>query len=311
MPGRVTKLSPSNLIRRADHDSSSLVSSPGMKSRILVLTIAALVAAHAQSSTVVAKIGDLEINAAEIRETLAGLDDTQQAAVANDPAALGQYVRALIVQRLVLRQALDRKWDQDPAVISRLVRARESVLTESFLQEQSAPEAGYPSDKELTGAYEANKSKLLIPRGYQLAQIFIAGDQAKLDATVKQLKAPKADFAAIARAQSEEPASAANGGEIGWLTEDQIQPEIRAKLPALKLGLVSDPIRLNDGWHILKVLDTREARTPTLSEIRDRLTAELKAERARLKREQYLAALLKAHPPAINEIELGKILAKP
>ena len=258
-----------------------------------------------------AKIGSIEIKTGEIREILAGLDAEQQAAIAKDPAALGQYVRALLVQRHVLKQALDQKWDQDPAVIARLVRARESALTESYLEAKSAPEPGYPSAAVLTEAYEANKAKLLVPRSFRLAQIFITGDQAKLDAILKQLKAKGADFAAIARSASEESASAAQGGEIGWLTEEQIQPGIREKLPKLTLGTVSEPIQLKDGWHILKVLDIREARTPTLDEIRDKFVTQLRADRSRIKRQEFLAVLLKENPLAINEIELMKLLSKP
>jgi peptidylprolyl isomerase len=282
-----------------------------MKFRILILSLAALVATQAQSTTIVAKVGDIEISGAQLQEALAGLDAAQEATLVKDPAALGQYVRALLVQRLVLKQALEQKWDQQPAVISKLVRARESTLAESFLQNASAPESAYPSEAELAAAYESNKAALLIPRSYQIAQIYIAADKAKLDAAVQQLKTKDADFAAIARTTSEEPASAGRGGEIGWLTEDQIQPEIRAKLPKLTLGTISDPIELNDGWHILKVLDIGEARTPTLIEIRENLTASLRAERARLKRQEFIAGLLKPHPPAINEIELAKILSAP
>ncbi len=275
---------------------------------ILLLTTAAL---HAQPAAVLGKAGDIEITGSEIREIVAGLEAEQQAALAKDPAALGQYVRALLVQRLVLKQALDKKWDQDPAVISKLVRARESALTESFLQEASTPEPGYPSEAELTEAYESSKSKLLLPRGYQLAQIYIAKDKTKLDSVQKQLKAKNADFAALARAHSEEAASAARGGEIGWLTEDQIQPEIRAKLPDLTKGSVTEPVKLQDGWHILKLLDLREPRTPALDEIRDSFVTQLRADRSRIKRQEYLAELVKDHPLAINEIELTKAAAKP
>lgn len=268
-------------------------------------------ALRAETSGMLAKIGDIELNTGEIREFIAGLDADQQAAITKDPAALGQYVRALMVQRLVLKQALDQKWEQDPVVIAKLVRAREAALTESFLAANSAPEPGYPGAAELTDAYAAAKAKLLVPRSYQLAQIFIASDKAKLDATLKQLKAKGADFAAIARKTSEETTSAANGGEIGWLTEDQIQPEIRAKLPKLARGTVSDPLQLKDGWHILKVLDIREARTPPLDEIRDKFVTQLRQERCRIKRQEFLAALLKNNPLAINEIELTSLLSKP
>ena len=267
--------------------------------------------AHAEPVAVLGKIGDIEISGADVREIIVGLDAEQQTAIAKDPAALAQYVRALLVQQLILKQALDQKWDQEPAVIAKLVRARELALTESFLQNASAAEPGYPSDAELDNAYESSKSKLLVPRSFHLSQIFIAGDKSKLDTTVKQLKVKGADFAAIARTSSEEAASAARGGEIGWLTEDQVQPGIREHLPKLKPGGVTEPIQLDDGWHILKVLDIREPFTPPLDQIRGQLAARLRAERAQLKRQEFLSRLVRENPIAINEIELGKISTKP
>jgi parvulin-like peptidyl-prolyl isomerase len=262
---------------------------------------------HAQ----VAKVGDVEISSDEIREMIAGLSEQQQAALTKSPSALGEYVRALIVQRLVLKKAIDEKWDQNSAVISKLVRAREAALSESFLEKSSVLASDYPSDAELKSTYESAKSKLLVPRSFHLAQIYIAEDKAKLDATVAELKRKDANFAAIAGSKSEEATSAAKGGEIGWLTEEQIQPEIREQLPKLTVGKISEPIKLKDGWHILKVLDIREAYTPPLDQIRNELIERLRAERQQLNRQEYITKLLQENPVAINEIELQKISQKP
>ena len=270
-----------------------------MKFTILILLLATL--AHAAPADVLGKVGDIEITSTDVREMIAGLDAEQQAALAKDPEALGQYVRALLVQRLVLKQALDKKWDQEPAVISKLVRAREAALTESFLQNASVSNASYPSAEELSAAYEVAKSKLIIPRSYKLAQIYIAKDKAKMESISKQIKAKGADFAT----------SAAKGGEIGWLTEDQIQPEIREKILTLAPGKVGEPVSLQDGWHLIKVLEIREPRTPALDEIRDNLVTQLRKDRSRSMRQEYLATLLKDHPLAINEIELTKLVEKP
>jgi len=288
----------------------------------LGLFLAAALPLHADPEPVAGRIGDLELTAGELRESIAGLEAGASAPLVKDAAGLNQYARGLLIQRLVLKQAQDAKWDQDPAIVAKLVRARETALAESYLASKSAPEADYPGESDLQCAYDANKTKLLIPRSFLLSQIYLsapegadptilAAAKAKLDSVVKQLAAKGADFAAIARQASDESTSAAQGGKIGWLTETQIQPEIREKLPKLTLGTLSEPIRLKDGWHILKVLDVREARTPALSEIRDQLVAKLRAERARTKRQEYLAQLLKDHPLAINEIELAKLLSQP
>lgn len=281
-----------------------------MKRLLVILTATPLLLLQAEPTAVLGKIGEIELTTGELRETIAGLERNQSAQLSRDPAALDQFARALLLQRLVLKQAVDQKWDQDPAVIAKLVRARETALTESFLESVSAPPADYPTDPELKEAYEKNQAALRVPKSYHLAQIFLAADRPGpdgLEALKKQLKAKHADFAAIARTTSDDAATAANGGVIGWLTEAQIQPEIRARLPKLTLGTVSEPIRLADGWHILKVLDIREAHTPTLDQLRSQLRVRLRDERARANRQEFLAKLLKDQPLAINEIELSKV----
>ncbi len=280
-----------------------------MKSLFIILGIT-LVPLYAEPS-VLGKIGDIEVTSDEVREILSGLQANNPGAITEDPAALSQYVRNLLVQRLVLRNALDEKLDQDPAVITTLVRAREAALTEAYIKSRTTLPVEYPSEAELTAAYEFAKEKLLIPKSYHLAQIYIAKDKAKLDATLKQLKAKGADFATIAKVTSEEPASAAKNGEIGWLTEEQIQPEIREKLPKLALDSHSEPIALKDGWHIIKLLDVREAHTPPLAQIRSELASRMRSESTQQLRQEFLAQLLRDHPAAINEIELGKLNALP
>ena len=268
----------------------------------------------AQTPPVLGKIGDIELTTAELRETIAGLEPEHAAALTKNAAALEQYARALLVQRMVLKKATDDKWDQQPAVIARIVRARETALTESYLEKVSAPAPDYPSEAEVMEAYDKSREALRVPRSYQLAQIYLADDRpagspapASLASLEKRLKAKNADFAAIAKTSSEDAVTAANGGLIGWLTEDQVQPEIRARLPKLGLDEITGPIRMDDGWHIIRVLDIREAHTPTLDQVRAQLIARLREERARTNRQRYLADLLKEHPLAINGIELSGI----
>lgn len=218
--------------------------------RIFTLLLAASALAHAEPQTL-GKIGDIEISTDEIREALAGLESGAGAPVSKDPAAIGQYVRALLIQKLVLQQALQKKWDQDPAVIAKLVRTRESVLTETYLDSAAKVPADFPSETELQAAYEAAKPSLVSPKAVRLAQVYVAlpkdadkasteKAKAKVDAVTKKLKEKSADFSAVASAQSDDAASREKGGEIGWLAESQIQPEIRELLPKLAVGSVSE-----------------------------------------------------------------------
>jgi parvulin-like peptidyl-prolyl isomerase len=266
------------------------------------------------SSDVIAKVGNTNISGEEMRAYIAALSPRDQAALAKDPALLSQAVRMLLANRLVLQEVVGKKWDQQPNVAAQLDRVRENAVVELYLQSVSVPPESYPSEDEVQKTYDANRAALLMPRQFQLAQIFVAApkdadkateDKAKksLDEVQAKVKAPGADFTALARA-----GGASDGGELGWLAESQIRPEIRAQVIGLAKNGVSEPIRLDDGWHILKLIDTKAAYTRTLPEVRDQLVQQMRSERAAMLRRAYLAEVLKQNPPVLNELALSSLL---
>jgi parvulin-like peptidyl-prolyl isomerase len=272
-----------------------------------------------KGSEIVARVGTIDVTADEVRAVIAFLDPRQQAALARDPALLSQTVRALLANRLVLKEAQAQKWEQQAAIVAQLARARENLVVETYLQSVSAPPNNFPSEAEIKAVYDANASSFLVPRRFKLAQILIAipkdADKAtedsvrrKLDDVLKRAKQPGADFGALARAVSNEPASAERDGDIGWVAEPDLRPEIRSQIAGLAKSGISDPIRLDDGWHILQLIDTEAARVRPLAEVRDALVQRMRAERAEANRRAYVAELLKRTPPVINEIALSKVL---
>ncbi len=270
---------------------------------------------HAQSN--VAQMGDTGISSAELSGVLSTLTENERTQLVRNPQALDQFVRALLIQRFVLAKATAAKHDQDPAVAAKLERTREAAITESYLQSVSEPPADFPSEELLTSTYEENKAALLVPKAWHLAQIFIADPEksetaeSRLATVEKQLAEKGADFASVARVSSDDRTSSPAGGDLGWLQENLIQPAIRDAVADLKLNSVSKPIRLDDGWHIVKLLDTRAATTPTLDQVKPQLTARLRANKSAELRQEMIATMLEKNPAAINEIELRKIKPTP
>jgi len=273
--------------------------------------------ASLKAQAVVAQMGDVELPASEISEILASMKRGDESLPTQDPEALDKFVRALVVQRFVLEKALAEQHDQDPAVAASLKRTRDAAITESYLREISSPPADYPSKEEVATAYEENKAALLVPKAWHLAQIYIAKtedpavSEKRLAGILKQLDAESADFASIARVSSDDRSSSPSGGDLGWLQENLIQPPVREALAGLKLNTVSKPIVMEDGWHIIKLLDTREATTPTLGQVSGQLKARLREAKAQQNRQEYLSNLLEKNPPAVNGIELRKLNSKP
>jgi parvulin-like peptidyl-prolyl isomerase len=270
-------------------------------------------------TTVIAKVGDNEVRAEDIKPFIEKLPVRDQLLLSKDAAALNEFVRGIIIQQLVYKEALSKKWEQQAQVAAQLDKIRQQAITQSYLQSLSTPPEDFPSQADLQGAYDALKKNnaLQVPKQYRLAQIYVACPkgcdkdteakaQAKLDAVVKAVKS--GDFATVAKSQSDDASSAQRGGELGFLAESQIQPEIRSTLSSLSKGATSDPVRMSDGWHVVKVLEVKEPYTATLDEVKGSLANELRNQRAQVLGKSYLAKLLQQNPVTLNEIAVSKLI---
>ena len=136
------------------------------------------------------------------------------------------------------------------------------------------------SDKEVEDFYNGNRERFVSARGVALAMIMvdpadnasqgIAGNDAKGDAEAKlkidninqQLKG-NADFATVARAQSEDPTSVPRGGDIGFATEDDLKQngfpaDLISKFFGMQAGDKTEPVRFANGkWYIFKLEEKR------------------------------------------------------
>ncbi len=109
----------------------------------------------------------------------------------------------------------------------------------------------------------------------------------------------KADFAELARLQSEDT-SASGGGDLGWLTPGGTVPEFERAMDALEPGQVSPPVKTPFGWHLIQVL---ERRNEDMSKERQQLSARL-ALRARKSDESYQEWLRQLRDRAYVEYRL-------
>ena len=119
---------------------------------------------------------------------------------------------------------------------------------------------------------------------------------------------PGADFAAIAEKESDDKLSAQQGGEMGWMGEDKLAPRIRDMAHVLRKGGISVPVRLADGWHILKLLDTKDFSPPPFDAAKVKLAQVLRAERERTDQLAYLSKLLEQNPVSINNNVIETLL---
>lgn len=75
----------------------------------------------------------------------------------------------------------------------------------------------------------------------------------------QQIVEGEADFAEMAREHSDDPVTSSKGGDLGWFGPNEYGTRIEETLSGLQVGELSQPFRTGGGWHIIELLDTREA----------------------------------------------------
>lgn len=294
--------------------AASAQTAPKPQPQKTAATQPAAAAKPAGDGDVVARVGSRDVTVGEVRAFVTALPPRDQSAVAADPGALAQLVRAYLVNEVVLNAAVAKKWEQRPEVAAKIERVRREAIIDSYLEGASQPPASYPSEAEIQALYEANKSAFIMPRQFQIAQIFVAAPagtddkaKARLDEIMARLAKPGADFIASARIEAAGKEAGDRADDIGWVSEAQLKPEIKDAIAGLAKGSASQPLKLEDGWHVLKLVDTKPAGQRPLEDVRDQLAARLRQERATQLRRTVVQELVRQNPAAINELALNRM----
>lgn len=148
-----------------------------------------------------------------------------------------------------------------------------------------------PSEQQIKQRYESTKEEYKSQEGAHVLHILIKVDpkatpaedaaaRAKAEGIVKQLRAG-ADFAALAKANSQDPSSSGNGGDMGFVDRGVTVAPFEDAIFSLPLNQVSDPIRTQEfGYHIVKVLARRPAGYKPFEEVRPLIGSKIANEMA-------------------------------
>jgi parvulin-like peptidyl-prolyl isomerase len=161
-----------------------------------------------------------------------------------------------------------------------------------------------PTDQELSAYLEEHREDYDTPEEVHARHILIrvpeGASEAEIAQAKKQIEDIKkelengADFAELAKKYSQDPGSAPNGGDLGFFRRGQMVKEFEDAAFSLEPGQISDPVRTQFGFHLIKVEEKKPAQHPELAQIRERVLKDyIAAERTR--RFEKFYAELKAH----------------
>src|SRR5215208_3467139 len=133
-----------------------------------------------------------------------------------------------------------------------------------------------PSDKEIQNYYEKNKeAQFTTPEQRCVRHILFNKDQKQKAEEVKQQLENGGDFAKLAKENSQDPGSAAKGGDLGCLGKGETVPEFEQAAFGAERGEIVGPVQTEFGYHILQVTDVKPEQTRSLQEVESQIRSQL------------------------------------
>jgi len=229
--------------------------------------VAALVAlpvpVRAQDDPVVARVNGTDIRQSDL--TMAE-EDLGGNIPQMTPEAKREYLITFVGDMLLVAKAAEaKKVAESNEFKQKLAYTRTKLLMESYLQSEAKAAV---TDAELRKVYDEAIGQMKAEPEVRARHILVeTEDEAK--AVIADLKKGM-DFAELAKTKSKDPGSA-DGGDLGYFTKDQMVPEFSDVAFKLDKGQLSDPVKSQFGWHVIKVEDKRTRQPPEFEKVKDQL----------------------------------------
>lgn len=183
-----------------------------------------------------------------------------------DKRVLDTLVNLEIIAQAARREGLDATQDMQ----DKIAMQTKDLFAKAYIDHYTAT---HPVTDDMLAA-EYDKLRAALPeKEYKVKHILV-----KTEAEAKKLlgRIKKEKFETLARKNSQDPGSAKNGGELGWITPDAVVKPFADEMIALKKGQTSKaPVQSEFGWHILRLDDVRALEVPPLDEVKPQIRKEL------------------------------------
>lgn len=242
----------------------------------VALCIAALFGCQGTSGTtgakkegqVLADVNGTTITTGDFNRELKNLPEYLKA-MAETPHGRKEMLDTMVIRELILQKAAKEGLDKGPELEEKLQELKKRLIVESFLKKKVESDAQV-SDAELKKFYDQNVEKFKAGEQIRASHILVKSEKEALDVQA-QLKGG-ASFEELAKKYSAD-SSSAKGGDLGWFGKGAMVPVFEKAALALKEGQISEPVKSDFGYHIIKLTGTRPAGTRPYEEVKDQIKA--------------------------------------
>jgi peptidyl-prolyl cis-trans isomerase C len=217
------------------------------------------------SDRVVARVNGVDIKQSDL--TLAEEDVGAEMQTASPDAKREQLIAYLADIILVTQAAEKKKLADSPDFKRRLAFLRNKLLMGFGLQDEAKTAA---TDEAMRQVYE-DAVRSVGGQEEVRARHILVETEAEAKALLEQIKGG-ADFAKLAKEKSKDP-GAADGGDLGYFGKEQMVPEFAEVAFKMYPGQLSNPVKTQFGWHIIKLEDKRTKQVPEFDKVKNEIEA--------------------------------------
>ena len=222
--------------------------------------------ARAQSDPVIAKVNGVEIRESDLAMAEEDVGQSPQTQAMTGDAKRDYLVSYLADVILAAKAAEGKKVGDQKEFKSRLAFIRNKLLMETLLLQEGKAAL---TDAAMKKIYDDAAKQMGNEKEVRARHILVPSeDEAK--AVLAEVK-KGTDFAELAKQKSKDPGAAAEGGDLGYFGKEQMVPEFAETAFKLDKGQVSDPVKTQFGWHIIKVEDKRTKPVPEFDKVKDQI----------------------------------------
>ena len=192
--------------------------------------------------------------------------------------------RDLISREVLMQEAIKQGYDKKPEVKAALDNARQAIVVNQLARDYITKNP--VTDAEIKAEYDSF-TKQTGDKEYHVRHILLE-TEAEAKAVIAKIKAGS-KFEELAK-QSKDTGTAGTGGDLDWAAPSSFPPEFAAGFTGLQKGAVTEtPVKTANGFHVIKLDDTRAAKLPTLAEVKPQIADAL----AQKKLEEYKEQMVK------------------
>ncbi len=215
------------------------------------------------SNPVLAKVNGSEIHQSDVN---LAEEELGPSLAQMDPAAKQENVLSFLIDmKIVSKAAEGKKIENNEDFKKRLAFVRDRLLMDNLLASEGkaaitddAMKKVYEdASKQITSEQEVHARHILVPTEEEAKKV---EDELKKGA----------DFAELAKKESKDP-GASDGGDLGFFTKEQMVPEFSKVAFELEPGKISDPVKTQFGWHIIKVEEKRARKAPGFDQVKPQI----------------------------------------